>query len=99
MPIFIAAIGGMLINVVGTLAGRVLIALGISVVTYTGINASLDTLKMQAISNFSGLPSELFSLVAYLKVGQCISIVSSAIAARMLLDGITSDTFKRWVLK
>ena len=37
MPVFIAAIGGVLINLVGTLAGRVLIALGISVVTYTGV--------------------------------------------------------------
>lgn len=99
MPVFIAAMGGMLINVVGTLAGRVLIALGISVITYTGVNASLDSLKNQAIANFSGLPPELFSLIAFMRVGQCISIITSAIAARLLLDGLTSDTFKRWVLK
>lgn len=99
MPIFIAALGGMLINLVGTLVGRVLIALGISVVTYTGVNASLEALKMQAISTFSALPPEVYSMLAMMRVGQCISIITSAIAARMLLDGLTGDTFKRWVHK
>ena len=99
MPTFIASIGGMLINLVGTLAGRVLIALGISVVTYTGITVTLDFLKSQAISAFGGLPAEVFSILGILKVGQCISIVTSAIAAKLLLDGLTGDTFKRWVGK
>lgn len=99
MPVFVAAIGGMLINLVGTLAGRILIALGISVVTYTGINATLDGLKSQAISSFTALPPEVISMLSMMRVGQCISIVSSAIAARMLLNGLTGDTFKRWVHK
>lgn len=99
MPVFIAALGGMLINLVGTLVGRVLIALGISVVTYTGVNASLEALKMQAISSFAALPPEVYSMLAMMRVGQCISIITSAIAARMLLDGLTGDTFKRWVHK
>lgn len=99
MPVFVAAIGGMLINLVGTLAGRILIALGISVVTYTGINATLDGLKSQAISSFTALPPEVISMLSMMRVGQCISIVSSAVAARLLLNGLTGDTFKRWVSK
>ena len=99
MPVFVAAIGGMLINLVGTLAGRILIALGISVVTYTGINATLDGLKSQAISSFTALPPEVISMLSMMRVGQCISIVSSAVAARLLLNGLTCDTFKRWVNK
>lgn len=99
MPTFVAAIGGMLINLVGTLVGRVLVALGMAVVTYTGINASLESLKMQAVQSFAALPPEVYGMLAVMRVGQCISIVTSAIAARLLLDGLTSDTFKRWVLK
>ena len=99
MPVFVAAIGGMLINLVGTLAGRILVALGISVVTYTGINATLDGLKSQAISSFTALPPEVISMLSMMRVGQCISIVSSAVAARLLLNGLTGDTFKRWVNK
>lgn len=99
MPVFIAAFGGMLINLVGTLVGRVLVALGISVITYTGMNASMEALKMQAVNNFQSLPPEVFGILAMMRVGQCISIVTSAIAARMIINGLTGDTFKRWVLK
>jgi hypothetical protein len=99
MPVFIAAIGGMLINLVGSLVGRVLVALGMAVITYTGVNASLEAIKMQAIGTFQALPPEVFGMLSVMKVGVAISIVTSAIAARMLLDGLTSDTFKRFVLK
>lgn len=99
MPIFIAALGGMLINLVGTMVGRIMIALGISVITYTGVNASLEALKMQAVATFTALPPEVYAILAMMRVGQCISIITSAIAARMLLDGLTGDTFKRWVHK
>lgn len=99
MPVFIAAIGGMLINIAATLVGRVLIALGIAVVTYTGVSASLDALKAQAIQSFTALPPQVLPILGIMKVGVCISIVTSAIAARLLLDGLTGDTFKRWVHK
>lgn len=99
MPVFVMAIGGMLINLVGTLVGRVLVALGISVITYTGIAITLDALKAQAISAFSSLPPEVFGLLGILRVGQCISIVTSAIAAKLVLDGLTGDTVKKWVNK
>ena len=99
MPVFIAAIGGMLINLVGTLVGRVLIALGISVVTYTGITVTLDFLKAQAISAFAGLPPDVFGILGVLKVGQCISIVTSAVAAKLVIDGLTGDTLKKWIYK
>lgn len=99
MPVFIAAIGGMLLNIVGSLVGRVLVALGIGVVTYTGVSATLDALRDQAVSALGALPPEIAGALALMKVGVSISIITSAIAARMLLDGLTSDTFKRWVHK
>lgn len=99
MPIFIAAIGGMLIQICGHLAGRVLVALGISVVTYTGINATLSWLKTNAVSAFYGLPPEVYGMLAMMRVGQCISIVTSAIVARAVINGLTGDTVKRWVFK
>lgn len=99
MPVFVAAIGGMLINLVGTLVGRVLVALGLSVITYTGVNATLEALKSQAVQSFTALPPEVFGMLGMMRVGQCVSIITSAIAARLLLDGLTSDTFKRMVMK
>ena len=99
MPVFVAAIGGMLINLVGTLVGRVLVALGIAAITYTGMNASLDVLKNSALSSMMSLPPEVLAIMGLMKVGVCISIITSATAARLLLNGVTGGTFKRWVHK
>lgn len=99
MPVFLAALGGVLINLVGTLAGRVLIALGIGVVTYTGMSTTLDWLKTQALTSIQSLPPEVVGLLGLLQVGTCISIVTSAMAVRAVINGISGDSFKRWVLK
>lgn len=99
MPIFVAAIGGMLLNIVASVVGRVLLSLGIAVFTYTGFSSSLDFLKSQAISSFSGLPAQSLSLLAYMRAGECISIISSAMVVRALIDGIQGDSFRKFVLK
>lgn len=96
MPIFIAAIGGMLINIAASLVGRVIVALGMSVITYTGIKSSLDYLLAQAVNSILSLPPEVVAVLSIMRVGQCISIVSSAYVVRLMLDGLTSDTLKRW---
>lgn len=89
MPVFIAAFGGMLLNIAGSIAGQVLISLGISVITYVGVDTALDRLKADALSAFSGLPADLVSLLAYMKVGVSISIITSAVAVRLSLAGMT----------
>lgn len=99
MPVVLASLLGGLIQIAGTVAGRVLIGLGIGVVTYTGLSTSLDWLKSAALDQLDGLPSDLVGLMAYLKIGVCINIVTSAIAARAVIQGLTGDTLKKWVLK
>lgn len=99
MPVFLAALGGVLINIAATVAGRVLIALGIGVVSYTGLDFTLTFLKSQAVSSLTGLPSEVVGLISFMKVGVCISIITSAIAVRATLQGLTGGTVKKWVLK
>ena len=97
MPWIIAVLLQGLIGVCGTIAGRVLVALGIGVVTYTGTSATLGWLKTQAIASLQN--TEWVALLSYMKVGVSISIVFSAIVARALISGMTGDTVKRWVMK
>lgn len=97
MPLFISALLGGLINIAGTLAGRVMLGLGITAVTYTGISASLDWLSSQAISNLGGLPATVLAVLGLLKVGPAISLIVSATAWKFTLDGLTSGALTRWV--
>jgi len=97
VPVLLASLLGGLINVAGSIAGRVLIALGISAVTYTGLTSSLGWLQAQAVANFQGLPSEMLAVAGLLQVGNFISLIISAITVRLTLQGLTGDSFRKWV--
>ncbi|MET3181111.1 UNVERIFIED_ORG: hypothetical protein ABIC43_004280 [Variovorax guangxiensis] len=83
IPWIIAALLGGLRYVAGSFALQVLVGLGIGVATYTGMDVSLDYLKGQAVQNLTGLPAELLGMLGYMKVGNCINIITSAMVARM----------------
>lgn len=99
MPAFIAAFLGGLINITGSIVGRVFVALGFGVVSYTGVNSSLTWLRQQALTSISALPPEVIGMLSTMRVGHCISIVTSAIVARSIINGVQSDTVKKWVIK
>ena len=98
MPVFVSAIGGMLLTIAASFVGRVLASLGLSVVTFYGISNALDYLKQLIMQSLSQLPADVLQLVALMKVGTALSIVFSAMFASMLLNGLNSDTFKKWIL-
>lgn len=99
MSAIASVIWGAFLNIIGSLVGRALVALGLGVVTFTGMNASLDWMRDQAVSSILQLDPQVVQLLGVLKVGTFISIISSAVAVRLLLNGVQSGTFKRWVLK
>lgn len=94
-----AALWGALLDICGSLVGRVLVALGLGVISYTGLSVSLGWLKDRAISSALMLPADVLGMMSTMKVGESISIVTSAIIARAVLNGMTSDTVKRWAIK
>jgi hypothetical protein len=99
MPLFLAALLGGLVSAASSIAGRVLIALGIGYVTYTGISALLDWIKAQVISYLVGAPATIVAIMGLLKIDVAVSIVFSALAARLVLRGLTSDKITKMVIK
>ena len=98
MPAFIGMFGGRLLSLVGGLVGRVLASLGMSLVTFYGMTQAIDFLKGLILQNLSQLPVTVVQILALMKVGTALSIVFSAMFASMLLNGLNSDTFKKWVV-
>lgn len=90
---------GALLNIVGSLVGRVLTSLAIGVVAYTGLNASMSWLKSGVVSSFSALPAQVVGILSLMQVGSCIPMVFSAMVIRFTLQGMQSDTVKSWVKK
>ena len=99
MPVFVALIWGAFLRVLPSITAQVLISLGISAVTYSGISLTLDFLKNEAIANAALLPADVIGMLATMKVGNAVSMVFSALVARMLVQGMVNGTFKRWITK
>jgi len=99
MPIFIAALLGGLAQAAASLVGRVLIALGIGYVTYQGLDFALANIKDLIFANLTGVPAQTLAVMARLNIGEFINIQISAISARLLLNGLTSGSFTKMVIK
>lgn len=99
MPLFVAAILGGLVELAASLAGRVLIALAVGYVTYEGIDTGLTSVTSYIWSSFTGLPEKALVVMGLLRVDDNISVLLSALGARMLLNGLTSGSITKMVIK
>ena len=68
---------------------KLLLALGIGFVTYTGVQLLLDTIATQIQAQFN-IPgwSSVTNLLAYMNVDRAITIMLSAITVRATLRGL-----------
>lgn len=92
MPLFIAALIGALVQAAGTLVGKVLISLCIGFVTFTGVDASIDWAKSEFLSGLSSIPTQAVALAGLMKVGVCVSMITSAFTAKLTLMGLASGS-------
>lgn len=99
MPIFLAALLGGLVTAAGSIVGRVLIALGISYVTYSGVSVLIDWIKAEIFVRLMGMNSTVLGIVGALQVDVAVNILFSAIAARFVVAGIASGSITRMVIK
>jgi hypothetical protein len=99
MPIFLAALFGGLVQLAGSLVGRVLIALGIGYATYTGVSTGIGAIQSTVQSYLTGAPATIAAMLGVLKADVCVSILVSAIVARLTLKGLTSGSMTRAFIK
>lgn len=100
MPLIIAALWGALISIAGTLVGQVLLSLGIGYLTFTGVDLSIVWAKNQFLSGLTGIPAAAVGLAGVMKVGVCVSMLLSAVTARVTLSGMQAGgSLKKMVVK
>lgn len=98
MPVFLIALFSGLASVAGTIAGRVLLALGFQFVTYAGFDAVLSSI-VSGIANTSGLPGTVAGYVAFFRLGEAASIISGALTTRWAIAGLTNGSLTRLVIR
>jgi hypothetical protein len=99
MPVFLAALIGGLVSAVGSVIGRAMVTLGIGIVAYSGIDLALSSAKAFAIAKIGAMGSVVVGLAGVFQIGAAINIIFSAMLMRIVMLGVTSGVYKRFVLK
>jgi hypothetical protein len=80
---------------VSPLLVRAMLALGVSLVTYTGVTEGVRGLIDMAKTMYGGLPADILNLAGLAGVGEGLGIVLGALVARTALWVMSKST--QWV--
>ena len=81
-----------LLGMVQPLIARILVVLGLSVVSFTGMGMVMDQVIDYAQSAWQGLPAGILGLAGLAGVGQALGIIMSAILTRVLIWQLSKAT-------
>lgn len=99
IPVIAASsIGGILLTITTSLVGRVLLALGLGLVTYNALDPLLEQFQANYFNQLVGLPADILGFVGLLKLGDAVQIIFAALATRLFMAGV-NGAIKRWVVK
>lgn len=79
-----------LLSITGSLAARVLTALGIGIFSYAAINTLISNVITQINSSYGAMPSFSLAIVNLAGGGQVLAIICSALVVRGSLMAIKS---------
>lgn len=85
-------LGTWLLSLMSPLAGKLLAALGFSVITITGMEAILSQVRTQLVGGLAGMSADMFNLFLLAGGGQALGIITGALTTRLLLWQIQNAT-------
>ena len=84
-------LGTFLLSLVEPIIGRILVALGFSVVSIVGVDAAINQVKSLVISNIGGMGA-IMDFAMYIWIGKGLGIIFGAIATKLMLWQIQNAT-------
>lgn len=79
-----------IMSMITPVVGRVLFALGFSVISYVGFDAMFAQIANQAASAYAGMPSAVLGLAGLAGLPEALGILFGALATRVALISATS---------
>lgn len=99
MPVFIAGLWTAFLAMLPTMAGRVLLAVGIGYLSYRGINEAFTIARDTLFNNLSGFSTVTVQLAGVLQIGTAINIITSSYLAKLAVAGIVNGVITKTVFK
>lgn len=96
MPIFIGSIWGAFLGIIGTVVGRVAVALGIGLISYIGYGSIIEEITSYGKDALIGLPDELKKILGLLRVGESFSLLTGTVTVKLIANGMKNGTIKRF---
>lgn len=85
-------LGTWLLSLVQPMLGRILTALGFSVVSIVGMEAMLSQLRSMVSSSLGGMSADMFNVFLLAGGGQALGIITGALTTKLLLWQIQNAT-------
>lgn len=99
MPAIIPLLIGALLEVLASAAGRILLALGLSFITFKGVNVAINFLEDAIRNNMSAMPGQVVSFLAWCWVDKAISMMFSTYSVCMTFKMAGSTVLRKLVQK
>ena len=96
---FLAPLGGLLLTLSASMVGRVLLALGLSYITYSGFNTAVTWLLDKIKADMNSMPMDVISFLGWLWVDKAISMIFSAYAVAMAVKMAGGSVLTKLVRK
>lgn len=88
----VPALAPFLLAIAGHIVGRVLVSLGMSVVTIKGVDVVFGALKSQIVMHINQLPSAVYSLMMIAGFGVALNMFFAAVTFRLTYWALTKMT-------
>jgi hypothetical protein len=98
MPLILALIGA-LVRAVGPITAQVMLALGFSFISFTGLDLAVNSMRDEAISALSANGALFIDFIGVFQIGTAINMISSAYIGRTILQGIVGGKLTKMVTK
>ncbi|TAH12289.1 MAG: DUF2523 domain-containing protein [Curvibacter sp.] len=85
-------LGTWLLSLLQPAAGRLMAALGFSVVSVVGMEAMLASIRTQLVQGLGGLSADMFNVFLLAGGGQALGIITGALTTRVLLWQVQNAT-------
>ncbi|MBP7645150.1 MAG: DUF2523 domain-containing protein [Comamonas sp.] len=95
MQVLIASIWGGFLAIVQSIVGRVLLALGMGVITYYGFGSVINDLTSMGRLSLTSLPNELKQIFGLMRIGEIFSLYVSTVTIKLLYNGVTGGSITR----
>lgn len=92
MPIPVAAgVWAFIVTIIVPLLVKLLVALGVGFITYTGIDIAAGNVQTFIENQFSGVPGYMLQLIGILQLDTAISMVIAAYAASFSVRAVSGS--------